>query len=275
MPVTVSVHDDPSQVLDAAADHLRRRPAEHNLILTLLHARVAAPEPGRYWVVRDETATVVGVGFLSPIGYVVTVTPMPADAVDALVAAVAGEGIAVAGVTGEAATAARFAGQWTEVRGTAAVPDMGLRIYRLGELLPPAGVPGHLRRATVADRDVVLEMIEGFHRDTGEASVVSPGVHEARIEAGAYSLWVDGVPRSLVGRTEPLEGMSRVYAVFTPPEWRGRGYAGAVVAELSAGIRADGADAMLFTDLGNPVSNSVYRRIGYRAVAENLRYRFA
>lgn len=28
------------------------------------------------------------------------------------------------------------------------------------------------------------------------------------------------------------------------------------------------------TDLGNATSNSIYRRIGYRAVAEALRYRF-
>jgi uncharacterized protein len=31
---------------------------------------------------------------------------------------------------------------------------------------------------------------------------------------------------------------------------------------------------ILYTDLGNPTSNSIYRRIGYRAVAECLRYRF-
>jgi uncharacterized protein len=31
---------------------------------------------------------------------------------------------------------------------------------------------------------------------------------------------------------------------------------------------------ILYTDLGNPTSNSVYRRIGYRAVAAALRYRF-
>jgi len=29
----------------------------------------------------------------------------------------------------------------------------------------------------------------------------------------------------------------------------------------------------LYTDLGNPVSNSVYRRIGYECVAEVTRYR--
>jgi len=266
--------DDPAAALSAAYDHLASRPAEHNLILTLLWARVTSAEPGRYWLVRGGP-DVVGVGFLSPIGFFVTLTPMPADAVDALAAAVAADGVAVAGVTGEAAAAARFAGQWTEIRGTAALPDMGMRIYRLGELDPPTGVPGHLRVATMDDCDVVLGMIDGFHRDTGEPGVAAPGVHEARIEAGAYVLWDDGGPRALAGRTEPVEGTSRVYAVFTAPEWRRRGYAGAAVAELSAWIRADGADAMLFTDLGNPISNSVYRRIGYRAVAENLRYRFA
>ena len=35
-----------------------------------------------------------------------------------------------------------------------------------------------------------------------------------------------------------------------------------------------GHRCILHTDLGNPTSNSVYRRIGYRCVAEGLRYRF-
>ena len=30
----------------------------------------------------------------------------------------------------------------------------------------------------------------------------------------------------------------------------------------------------LYTDLGNPTSNAIYRAIGYEAVAELLRYRF-
>jgi predicted GNAT family acetyltransferase len=32
---------------------------------------------------------------------------------------------------------------------------------------------------------------------------------------------------------------------------------------------------VLFTDLGNPTSNAIYRRIGYEAVAEILGYDFA
>jgi predicted GNAT family acetyltransferase len=62
--------------------------------------------------------------------------------------------------------------------------------------------------------------------------------------------------------------------VYTPPEHRGRGYAQACVGELSRQMRAEGQRCMLFADLGNPVSNSIYRRLGYRAVVELLKYRF-
>ena len=43
---------------------------------------------------------------------------------------------------------------------------------------------------------------------------------------------------------------------------------------LSSRLRDAGYRCILYTDLANPTSNSIYRRIGYRAVAEALRYRF-
>lgn len=106
--------------------------------------------------------------------------------------------------------------------------------------------------------------------------MLASGVHEERIATGVYRLWCVGdEPVSMCARTPALEGASRVYGVYTPPELRGRGFAAAGVAALSAEILAEGATPMLYTDLGNPTSNEVYRRIGYRAVAENLRYDFS
>ncbi|PYU44730.1 MAG: GNAT family N-acetyltransferase, partial [Acidobacteria bacterium] len=52
------------------------------------------------------------------------------------------------------------------------------------------------------------------------------------------------------------------------------GYAAACVHALSKHLRDGGYRCILYTDLGNPTSNSIYRRIGYKAVAEALRYRF-
>jgi uncharacterized protein len=71
-----------------------------------------------------------------------------------------------------------------------------------------------------------------------------------------------------------VEGVVRVQAAYTPPERRNRGYAGACVGGLWKRIGNGGYHCILYTDLGNPISNYVFRRIGYRAVAEALRYRF-
>jgi predicted GNAT family acetyltransferase len=73
---------------------------------------------------------------------------------------------------------------------------------------------------------------------------------------------------------EPVQGVVRLSGVYTPPEKRKRGYAAACVHALSKKLREDGYRCVLYTDLGNPTSNSIYRRIGYGAVAEALRYRF-
>jgi predicted GNAT family acetyltransferase len=76
-----------------------------------------------------------------------------------------------------------------------------------------------------------------------------------------------------VGR-EPVQDMVRLSGVYTPPEKRKHGYAAACVHALSKHLRGSRYRCILYTDLGNPTSNSIYRRIGYRAVAEALRYRF-
>jgi predicted GNAT family acetyltransferase len=46
------------------------------------------------------------------------------------------------------------------------------------------------------------------------------------------------------------------------------------VAGVSERVLYAGLRCILYTDLGNPTSNSIYRSVGYQAVAEALRYRF-
>jgi predicted GNAT family acetyltransferase len=75
----------------------------------------------------------------------------------------------------------------------------------------------------------------------------------------------------MAGISLQIAGSARVAPVYTPPEHRGRGYAAAVTAEVSAAARRAGADeVLLFTDLANPTSNGVYTRIGYRPVSDRL-----
>jgi predicted GNAT family acetyltransferase len=66
----------------------------------------------------------------------------------------------------------------------------------------------------------------------------------------------------------PIAGTARIGPVYTPPEQRGHGYGSAVTAAATRAILACPAVPLLFTDMANPVSNTIYQRLGYRPVGD-------
>ena len=273
MAVTVYATDDPAEVLDRAGAFLTGDPVLHNLVVGLLNARVARPEPGRYWVVAADGAA-SGVVLQSPITFFATCTPMRAELVTAVVDSIVDSGAELPGVNGEAGTSARFAGHWTERTGRAAHPDQGQRIYSLDSIAAVRPVPGGHRRADERDRSLLVDWVGGFQSEVGDTVAAAADMVDRRLANGDLWLWEDDGPVSLTGISAPVAGVARVGPVYTPPGLRGRGYASALVTVLSSAALEAGHRCMLYTDLANPVSNSIYRAIGYRAVAEALRYRF-
>jgi len=275
MDIKIAFTHDPALVLSVAGAFLASQPVLHNLILSILHARVAGPEPGRYWVARDGAMDkAVGVVLQSPVTFPATLTPMKPRTVAAMVDAIAEAGVSLPGVNGDAATAAGFAGQWTERCKSAATPFMGNRLYELLELGEAPEVAGKFRPAGPSDRSLMIEWTRAFQVEVGEpANDIELRVDSA-LAAGHLWLWYDGETKSMAVSREPVEGVVRVSGVYTPVGKRKHGYAEACVHALSKHLRDGGYRSVLFTDLANPTSNSIYRRIGYRAVAEVLRYRF-
>jgi len=251
---------------------LGRRPVENNVLLSLLHDRVARCTPGRYWTVA-RAGEVVGFALQSPLEYSGVLSSMDREAAGALAAAMAADpSVHLPGIMAEAATAADFAGWWSERSGGRAVPDEGQRIYRLGVLRPVTGVPGRLRRAATEDSNLLVGWRHGFIADTGHG--LDPVASVQRdLEDGRLFFWDDDGPCCTARASRPVAGVGRVGLVYTPPERRRRGYASACVGAVSAWLREqEQADSMLYTQLANPTSNSVYRRLGYGAVAEVLSY---
>jgi GNAT superfamily N-acetyltransferase len=275
MPLESQFTDDPVEALDACEPYLVTRPVEHNVVLTVLRRRITDPTPGRYWWV-DDSGTVVGFAMQSPVTFHSAITPMTAQTAQALVEVMSNMAPDLPGVAGDAASAASFAGGWAEWRRTPATPVEGQRIYRLAALLPPVRVPGRLRPATNADRDTLVAHRVGFHDDTGEPGALDPEAAVDRsLRVGRCLVWDDDGLVSSAVVTVPDAAVVRVGAVYTPPEHRRRGYASACVAATSAWVREhDRADCILYTQLANPISNAIYRAIGYEPVCEVLRYRF-
>lgn len=273
MAIEVTFHDDAAEVLKDAGAFLVREPVLHNIILTLLHARAAHPEPGRYWLARED-ARIVGMVFQSPVKWPATIPPMIPGVVGALVDHIAASGVRIPGVNGEAGTVASFAGQWTERTKAAGIPFMGMRLYELEQVSELPAVRGRLRNAEDGDRDLLVEWVRHFQIEIGEPDFDAAALVGQWLPAGQIWIWDDEGPVSMAVTRATVESVVRVAGVYTPRDRRQRGYASACVGELSRLIRQQGNRPILYTDLGNPTSNSVYRKIGYKAVAEALRYRF-
>jgi len=273
MDISVTCSEDPAWVLSIAREFLTSQPVLHNMIHSLLHARIAYREPGRFWVgARGDK--IVAVVVQSPLNFAANLTPMDPNVAAAIVDAIADAGITLPGVSGEAATAASFAGQWTERCKSAAIPFQGQRIYEFLEWGNRAAFRGWLRKAISDDRSLMVSWIRTFHAEIGEHLADPELLVDRWLPAGHLWLWDNGQAMSMAVSREPVAGVVRVSGVYTPPELRRHGYATACVQELSETIRESGYRCILYTDLGNPGSNSIYRRIGYRAIAEVLRYRF-
>ena len=169
MELKVLFSEDPGFVIRRADKFLSSKPVLHNLILSILHSRVAQRDPGRYWIaLHGEEA--VGVVVQSPLEYPATLTPMEPRAVLAIVDAIAEAGVSLAGVNGDAATAARFAGQWSERRKSAATPFQGTRLYELLELGEVPPTVGHLRQAGPRDRRLMIVWTRAFQDEIGESA---------------------------------------------------------------------------------------------------------
>ncbi len=266
--------EDPAFALSRAGVFLSSRPVLHNLVLSILHARVAHADPGRYWIaIQGDNA--VGVVVQSPLTFPATLTPMEPPVATAMADAIAEAGVALPGINGEAATAASFAGQWSERSKSAATPFQGNRLYELLELGEVHGIEGRLRQADPKERSLMILWARAFQHEIGESADDTELRVDRGLAAGQLWLWdLSGDAVSMAVSRESVHAVVRLSGVYTPVEKRRHGYAAACVHALSKQLGDAGYRCILYTDLGNPTSNSIYRRIGYRAVAEALRYRF-
>ena len=142
-------------------------------------------------------------------------------------------------------------------------------MYRLVDLRWPQAVPGQPRWAEISrDLGLSAEWFAAFHE---EAQPHAPyddwtAMARRRLEARELHLWsAEGIPVALAGVSQAVAGVARVGPVYTPHQWRGNGYgSGVTAAATSAGLDAGAQHVVLYTDLANPISNSIYQRIGYR-----------
>jgi len=121
---------------------------------------------------------------------------------------------------------------------------------------------------------LAVKWLQEFHAETHTPASNAEILIDGALNSKRLWVWQSGGVVSMAICSKPIHGVVRLSAVYTPREERTRGYAGACVHGVSRFLTDAGYRCMLYTDLGNPTSNSTYRKIGYKAIAEAIHYRF-
>jgi uncharacterized protein len=232
-----------------------------------------------YLATVESDGAVTGVALRTPPWALLASLRDPAGA-GAVVGDVLAAGHELPGCQSTPEIAGALASAWSVRTGGGAEVDMHFRNHVLDRIPDVPAVPGSMRDATAADRDLLV----GWHRAFAEEAdpgmpVRAEQVVDARLHAptGGLVLWErDGDPVSLTGYGSPTPAGIRIGPVYTPPDLRGRGYAQALVATVSRRLLEGGRRfCFLFTDQRNPTANQLYARIGYQPLNEIARYRFS
>jgi len=270
--VEVKHFADARAALDAIAEPLGEAGAEGELSLGLLRRLVDAPD-----AFGSEVTMIAGMGSGRPVAFVLMTGEHPAQVVafadpaeiefGDLVAAMLDTGRRAPGVNGARHVSEPFAWAWRDEAGAQVAVRRDLHAFELRVVRPPIAPPGGFRAAAVGDVDLLERWTLAFAEDIGETiSQQEASETVARmLPHGDLAVWErDGEVVSMAAVVRRTPWSSSVAYVYTPPPLRRRGYASAVVAELSQReLDAGQSWCSLFTDAANPTSNHIYTELGY------------
>ncbi len=272
----VQVTGDPVAFKAVAFPYLQRDPVLNSVLISNIQGRVDNllydPAPPVFMSVHrgDE---VVGVVCCTALRGVMLGGLDPAY-LPLVLGAVVESGAKVKYVEGVPGVTSEFAAQYAGELAKQVTEDRLTRLHRLVDFTP-LDAEGHARLATDADLADATRLVGGFGEAVSGRITAEEEERWVRDRIRLERLWVweyDGRVVSMAAHNGDVFGASRIGSVYTPPESRRNGYAGALTAALTRHLLDEGTQPCLFTDLANPTSNKLYAKIGYRKVVDFVRY---
>ncbi|MBQ4898086.1 GNAT family N-acetyltransferase [Paenibacillus sp. Marseille-P2973] len=187
----------------------------------------------------------------------------------------------IPGVITEKTLAEYFAKDYTLRKGITFKTTMSQRIYELTAVNPDIPKVGIVRLLDEKDIHFFPYWAEAFYAagSYGKTEMSIPQHADPYLYRIAskklYILEDNGIPVSMAGYTREMQTAIGVAFVYTPPYERRKGYATSIVAQMSQLALDRGfTKCVLYTDLANPTSNSIYQKIGYMPICDSLQLKF-
>ncbi len=282
MPVTIYLNA--TDFLRDAQPYLEKQEAANNLMLSICLRLQRYPERIKaapyLATVHDEKGLIVATVMTPPPPHKLLLYADQEECQEAarmVLHDLLDHGWTVPGVFGPTRVAEQFAAAWAAISGKSAKPGMFQRVYELRKVNHPQYSPGSMRVVTEADLPLITEWAYQFTLDCFGSADQAEAAELAQRRVGDRDvyLWEDGQPVSMAAKARPTINGITVNLVYTPPQFRRRGYATSCVARLSQLLLDSGWKfCTLFTDLANPTSNDIYQKVGYTPVCDFNEYIF-
>ena len=219
--------------------------------------------------------------FTEKRGTHLVLSSMDSAAASSLVEPVASIPPRLTGVEGPQSEALEFAGAWNRYTGGTHRVEMEQGLWEVKQVHLPDTHGGKLVQATAEHRNILIPFAAGFSAECFPSRTLNESQLAVRMDryiaSGKAFLWQneagESVAMACIVRDSPTT--SSISWVYTPPKKRGLGYGACVVAFLSQEQLDGGKKACnLHTDLENPTSNALYRRLGYQPVERQVCLQF-
>jgi len=269
----IASFESPAEFQHAAENWLAREPRRNNLILSILRRSVKLAEPARGWMVSSDSGPEIAL--LQTPRHPPAMSDGNIEAAQCAAQLLAPD---LPGIVGPSGVADAFSAEWCARTSGSAHLHWEDTFYTLDRVEPFRRPAGNLQRATLADLDDLRPLAIAAAKDINlPLAEQDPEEIEKRIRRNIAGnrqfLWaaaervgeVPAIP-AIASYAESLEDAgARIGLVYTPPELRGRGYGTAITGSLAQLLLNEGqAWVSLFADNANPVSNGIYRRLGFR-----------
>jgi predicted GNAT family acetyltransferase len=178
------------------------------------------------------------------------------------------------GVVGPEMTARWFTDKAGEL-GLKFLEPVPQQIYSITDKPRFPGACGSARSVGEQDASLLADWLMTFYREAVPQDRLPPrGELEHAAGEDRFVFWiVNGQPVSMAGIVRRLKQSAAITGVYTPPELRGRGYAGSVTAAMVERIYAEGRKvACLYADRRNSASNRCYTKVGFTPVCTSLHF---
>ena len=281
----IKFYEDIDEYYNLVSEFLLKNEAENNLLFSILSTikinpkRYGEEKPVLICVKQNDRIKLISLR-TPPYNQLLSYT-VDLNSIDLLTKMLLRKKTELPGILGFKKGAEKFAQLWCENKKLKSQIIRNERIYKLERVAEETLGSRDFIIGSEINKSLILNwvkkfMLEALPETTEDQISRSQNARIEDIKNKKFFLLMDkNKVVSMARKAGKTPNGNLVNLVYTPPELRRKGYATECVAKLSKRLLEEGNKfCFLFTDLMNPISNSIYQKIGYRPVIDVDEYKF-